>query len=194
MTTQIHVPFPDTEELLTVEYEPNLDPDKAGFPLLKLPFPEKDTLGYPTIHLYFREMKATGYRRYCGFVQLIERTETRKGAVRRELSVDVTPDFAEARIPYFSYGYPASLFDAPCRNLRHCDRLKWTAYTYLVEMPTRMNDFAIRYLAGLSWGYTEDPGGVTEVQELVFLKKERFEEHRAFLKSWMRRTQEGEKL
>ena len=160
---------------------------------MKLPFPEKDTLGYPTIHLYFREMKATGYRRYCGFVQLIERTETRKGAVRRELSVDVTPDFAEARIPYFSYGYPASLFDAPCRNLRDCDGLKWTAYTYLVEMPTRMNENTLRYLAGLSWGYTEDQSGVTEVQMLTLLKKEDWEAHHAFLKSWMQKEEEEER-
>ena len=185
MTTELKIPFFEQEETLTVDYKENRDPYEAGFHLLNLPFPIEDSIGYPVIHIRFRDMKASGYRRYCGFIQFIERTETRGDEVTRALSVDVTPEFAEARIPYFSYGYPASLFDAPCRNLRRCDRLKWTAFTYLVEMPTRMNGDQIRYLAGFSWGYTEDQSGPKEIQKLSLLPQESFAKHYEFLKAWM---------
>ena len=36
----------------------------------------------------------------------------------------------------FAYGYPAEIFDAPCCNLAGCRHLKWTAYTYLVDLPS----------------------------------------------------------
>ncbi len=187
MFTEIRVPFFGQEETLTVEYKENSDPREAGFHLLNLPFPIEDSVGYPVIHIRFRDMKTTGYGRYCGFIQFIERTETNNGVVSAALSLDVAPEFEEARIPYFSYGYPASLFDAPCRNLRGCERLQWTAYTYLVEMPTRMNGDRIGFLAGVSWGYTEDQNGPAGIRPLSLLDREDWAAHREFLDSWMAR-------
>ncbi len=181
MITEIKVQFTDTQETLTVEYKENTDPHKAGFDVLKLPFPIEDSLGYPVIHAFFRDMKATGYRRYCGFIQFIEREDTKNGVIHRDFSVDVTPDLEKACIPYFSYGFPASLFDAPCRNLRDSDSLTWTAYTYLVEMPTRMNDGQIKYLAGFSWGYTETKTGCKKIHTLELLSRENWEAHRRLL-------------
>ena len=32
----------------------------------------------------------------------------------------------------------------------------WRAYTYLVDIPTRINGNQLSYLAGFSWGYTEN--------------------------------------
>lgn len=184
MITEIKFPFFDTEETLTVEYKENKNPQEAGFHLLHLPFPVEDSIGYPVIHAFFRNMKATGYKRYCGFIQFIEREESKNGVVGREFSVDVTPDFAAAHIPYFSYGYPANLFDAPCRNLRDCDKVKWTAYTYLVQMPTRMNDHQVKFLTGFRWGYTETQRGPEHIQKFALLTQETWHEHSRFLSSW----------
>ena len=88
-----------------------------------------------------------GYKRYCGFIQFVQRVEHRNECENRtKLFLDVDDYFNQTRNPYFSYGYPASLFDAPCKNLGNCDRLTWTAFTYLVDMPTRMNHNELKYI------------------------------------------------
>lgn len=186
MFQEIPVNLYGSMETLTVEYKANADPREAGFHLLNLPFPIEDSIGYPVIHAFFADMKATGYKRYCGFIQFIERIEKRDGRIRKALSVDVAPEFRAGRNPFFSYGYPASLFDAPCRNLRDCDELGWTAFTYLVEMPTRINGNQIRHLAGFSWGYAEDRQGLIERQELKLLTPADWKEQYGFLEKWMK--------
>ena len=51
--------------------------------------------------------------------------------------------------PYFRMNgiYPAEIFDAPCCNLAGCRHLKWTAYTYLVDLPSRMNSNKLKFSA-----------------------------------------------
>ena len=80
-----------------------------------------------------------GTNGYCGFIQLIQRTEERGSREQQRLNLDVGEEFRAMGNPYFSYGYPASLFDTPCCNLGDCDRLVWRAFTYLVDPPSRMN-------------------------------------------------------
>lgn len=66
----------------------------------------------------------------------------------------------------FAYGYPAEFFDAPCWNLNNNAKFVWRAYTYLVDIPSRMNNNNLLLLAGFSWGYMENMKG--EVQLLTF--------------------------
>ena len=83
--------------------------------------------------------------------------------------------------PYFCVGYPAELFDAPCSNLRDNEKLIWTAYTYFVDPPSRMNDNQLTYLAGFSWGYVESTDGVEGILEFKVLSEADWEEHKKYI-------------
>lgn len=74
-------------------------------------------------------------------------------------------------------GYPAEIFDAPCCNLAGCKHLKWTAYTYLVDLPSRMNGNKLEFLAGYSWGYEEDENGPQRLLPLEVLTKNEWKRH-----------------
>jgi hypothetical protein len=182
MRVQIPIALRGSREVLTVHYGRNASASESGFDALDLPFPAELCIGYPAIHAYFEHMNATGYRRYCGFIQIVQRIERREGAPDRFGQFVDVDDYAN-RIgnPYFSYGYPASLYDAPCSNLGDSDALDWTAFTYLVDMPTRMNRYQLGFLAGFSWGYAEDKNGPGSLHDLKLLTNKQFERHRQFL-------------
>ena len=95
----------------------------------------------------------------------------------RELSIDVSDENLGKGNPYFAYGYPAEIFDAPCCNLAGCRHLKWTAYTYLVDLPSRMNGNKLKFLGGYSWGYEEDENGPQRLLPLEILTENDWEKH-----------------
>ena len=116
------------------------------------------------LHAHFGPLSLTGYERYCGWIQVICREDIRGGGEQARISyeLDVPEDLQAHGLPYFAIGYPPELFDAPCRNLRDSERLIWQAYPFLVDLPSRINGHRLGFLAGFSWGYTEDDrGGVS---------------------------------
>lgn len=170
MTYMIPFVFHSKKNRIAVDYSEIADAHEAGFHILNLPFASEACKGYPMIHAYFKDLNLKGYERYCGWIQIIRREEfhhisdTAPSNVLYEL--DVPEEILERDLPYFAYGYPPELFDAPCRNLRSCEKLIWRAYTYLVDIPTRINGNQLSYLAGFSWGYTEN--SLDEVSLLDF--------------------------
>ncbi len=60
-------------------------------------------------------------------------------------------------MPFLAVGYPASIYDAPCRNLNGARTLRWRADTFLTTVPLRSRVEPIRRLASFSWGYDELP-------------------------------------
>ena len=95
--------------------------------------------------------------------------------------LDVPDDLREKGMPYFTYGYPAELFDAPCRNLRNSKKLIWRAYTYLVDIPTRINGNRLSCLAGFSWGYTENILSEVTLLDFQLLDQKDWKMHRHYL-------------
>lgn len=180
------VPFTLRERkgAFTADYNVNSSVENSGFDALNLPFDSSRCLGYPTLHAYFDNMEMMGYRRYCAWIQLVERREFKSidGIEVKSLSIDVSDEMQKAGIPFFAYGYPAELYDAPCCNLGNSNRLLWTAYTYLVDIPSRMNHNKLSFLAGISWGYTEDTTGPVGIHELKRLSMDNWNEHYPFLK------------
>ena len=168
---QIPFTFYGQENLIEVIYKTNDNPAESGFDALKLPFNMNFCIGYPTIHAAVKPMKNTGYRRYCGWIQLVERAYFSMEGLdlpdEHELFIDTTE-----RGLYFAFGYPAELYDAPCYNLNGNVKGTWKAYTYLVDMPSRMNDDRVSFLAGFQWGYKESMANhklevsVLELEEL----------------------------
>lgn len=172
-----------TEEF-TVEYEKGKSAHKAGFDAVSgFDVNQINCINYPTMHGYFADMKLTGYRRYCGIIQLIERTEyyTDVNKNNVELTFDI-PDQERPFInPYFTYGYPAEIYDAPCSNLNGCDKLQWKAYTYIVDPSSRLSNFKLDFLGGYSWGYLEDKNGPLDILPFDVLNKEIFEQQIEYL-------------
>ncbi len=152
--------FHGKQNAVTVHYAPMSDAKTSGFHVLNLPFDPEACKGYPMVHACFEALNLMGYERYCGWIQFIRREEYSEvddeAPLRICYELDVPDDLQELGLPYFAFGYPPELFDAPCRNLRGSKKLVWTAYTYLVDIPSRINAYQLRYLAGFSWGYTEN--------------------------------------
>ena len=160
--------FHSKPNAISVEYGPMSDARSAGFQLLNLPFDPELCAGYPMLQASFDYLTLTGYERYCGWIQLIRREEYRaaEDAAPARILYELDVPDRQRGTPYFAVGYPPELFDAPCRNLRGCGRLVWRAFTYLVDVPSRMNGHRLGFLAGFSWGYTENIRG--EVSLLDF--------------------------
>jgi len=166
------------ENLLFVEYNEMQSPEEAGFGALNVPFDVTKCIGYPMVHAYFEDMNLKGYERYCGFIQIMrwEEINTVDGEERANVRYEL--DGPDTIRPYFCVGYPAELFDAPCNNLRDNEKLIWTAYTYLVDPPTRMNDNQLTFLAGFSWGYVESANGVEGILDFKVLSENDWNMHR----------------
>lgn len=176
--------FREREAAILVEYAPNTGIAASGFDLLPdLPFPAEKCLGYPTVHAKVDAQNLNGYRRYCGWIQLLRRIEVADGEQSETYQLDVTEDMRAIGLPYFAFGYPAQLYDAPCMNLQGSTSLHWTAYTYLVDIPTRMNGGQLSFLAGFTWGYTEDQTGVTGMLPFAALTQTDWERHLPYVKA-----------
>ena len=182
-----HIPFifHGQENLIEVIYEINDNPYKSGFDVLNLPFDYNICIGYPTLHASVKQMKNTGYRRYCGWIQLVEReyfsSEWLDLPDESEISIDT-----DGSGLYFAFGYPAELYDAPCFNLNNSVKGTWTAYTYLVDIPSRMNGHKLSFLAGFKWGYTESivkKSLEVHLLELIELDINEWNAHVPFMKS-----------
>lgn len=155
----IQIPFILNEEngLIEVRYEENKSAVESGFDIIKnLNFDVNMCIGYPTIHGYIKEFKATGYKRYCGWIQILKLEYLNSNAsVKPDKVIKVVDCCPSINTPFFAYGYPAEIYDAPCNNLEDSYRLKWEAHTYLVTTPSSVNDNTISFLAGFKWGYDE---------------------------------------
>ncbi len=176
---------------LEVCYETNRSLTASGFDLLAgCGFDVNLCLGYPTMRAYVRHYEGTGYYTASAWIQIITRREF--ASVEAETpaaivaSVDVNDTLGELGVPFFAMGYPAEIYDAPCNNLGDCGKLEWLADTFLVTMPSRINDNTIAPLAGFRWGYTEyDLNGKrhVEIHPLVVPEISQWQHHLPLLRS-----------
>lgn len=158
--------------ILEVCYKKNTDIYESGFDLLTgLGFDINMCLGYPTIHGYFKEFEGTGYNRVCAWIQVITQKyfSSPEHSIPCKVSstVDISDEMRKFKQPFFAYGYPAELYDAPCNNLGDYSKLEWVAESFLVSYPCASNNDTISYLLGFKWGYKEwDNDGERKVEIL----------------------------
>lgn len=156
--------------VLTVDYQANQSAAKSGFDLFAgIGFDVNACVGYPTMHARLDSHHGTGYAAACAWIQIVTRREyaSLEAAAPSAVvpSVDTHPTLAELGVPFFAFGFPPEIFDAPCNNLNGLAKLEWTADTFLVTLPSRANDYAITRVAGFRWGYIEyDLGGKRQVE------------------------------
>ena len=166
---------------ITVDYKAMENPEESGFGALNVPFDVNQCIGYPMIHAYFDDLNLQGYERYCGFIQIMRWEEYNTVDGKESVNVRYELDCVGTVSPYFCVGYPAELFDAPCNNLRGSEKLVWTAYTYLVDPPSRMNGNQLTFLAGFSWGYVENTHGIEGILDFKVLSEKDWEEHKKYI-------------
>lgn len=159
---KIEIPFTLNNKVGTVEvsYEENMSVNKSGFDLLKgLPFDVEMCKGYPTMKAYIKDYEGTGYYNSSAWIQIItdkyylSLTDNVPCKVLSE--VDINDNMRNLGVPFFAFGYPAEIYDAPCNNLGGYAKLEWIADTFLVTQPSRINEDTISYIAGFRWGYEE---------------------------------------
>lgn len=185
--TILRIPFENLNKNGTIEviYKPNAGPAASGFEILKDIAPDLDMcIGYPTMQAYVKDYPGSGYWRYCGWIQLISM------AFYSELSsehpddvyydVDVMPQMKQNGLPFFAYGYPAVIYDAPCNNFFNGAKLIWSAETYLIHMPSYVNNNTISYMAGFRWGYKESnsaDGKTIDMMPIELIDRASWEKH-----------------
>lgn len=145
---------------LKIEYKANQSAEESGFDLFAgLGFDAAICLGYPTMHAYVSSFEGTGYYTASAWIQIVTRREFSSVDATEPIyivpSVDTYPTLEELGVPFFAFGYPAEIFDAPCDNLNSLAKLEWIADTFLVTLPSRVNHYTISYVAGFRWGYSE---------------------------------------
>lgn len=146
--------------ILEVEYEANQSAAKSGFDLFAgNKFDVEMCVGYPTMRARVESYEGVGYATACAWIQIVIRREFASlEAVEPAAivpSVDTHPTLEELGVPFFAYGFPAEIFDAPCNNLNGLAKLEWIADTFLVTLPSRANEYTISRVVGFRWGYTE---------------------------------------
>jgi hypothetical protein len=158
----ITIPFELLQKsgVLTVCYEPNQSLAQSGFALFASDrFDPHICLGYPTMRAAIRSFEGAGYYTACAWIQIVTRREFASAEVAEPaavvVDVDTHPTLEELGVPFFAFGFPAEIFDAPCNNLGGLGRLEWTADTFLVTLPSRANNDSISPVAGFCWGYRE---------------------------------------
>ena len=157
MNQILRIPFVlrDIPNIIEVIYKANESAVESGFDALNLPFDANLCIGYPVVHAYVKDMSSTGYRRSCGWIQLVKREYYSSAALDYPDENETSVDTNDPACIYLAYGSPAEIYDAPCNNLNGNSRGKWTAFTYLVDIPSRMNGYKMIFLAGFQWGYEE---------------------------------------
>ena len=160
--TTLELPFEHLgrQGVIEVRYGPNTSSVRSGFDALgSLGFDPEMCLGYPTLRARVKRYGGSGYRTMLAWIQVITSSRYARlsdavpGQVTRDL--DASPLMLAQGVPFFAYGYPAELYDAPCNNLGEASRLDWLAHTFLVTFPSRLNGETIACLAAFSWGYSE---------------------------------------
>ena len=178
--TVLQVPYRHNEKscLLCAEYGVNTDPVTSGFEIVKNLIPDLNIcIGYPTMRAFVKEHEGYGFCRYSGFIQVI----TIEHAGGNAKMIDVTPAMQEAGLPFFAYGYPPEIYDAPVNNYGLGKEIKWFAKTFLVDMPSYVNNNTISFLAGFQWGYIDSEKG-TENIPIEIIERDSWTQETSFLK------------
>jgi len=158
----IQIPFSNFGKsgVVEVAYKENTSPVTSGFEIVKEIVPDLGIcIGYPTMQASVKEFTGFGFSRYCGWIQVVtmefysDANSENSDDIYYE--VDVTPTMKQYEIPFFAYGYPADIYDAPCNTYYDGAKLVWKAETFFVSMPSYLNNESISFLAGFQWGFTE---------------------------------------
>ena len=61
------------------------------------------------------------------------------------------------------------------------EKLDWRAYTYLIDLPSRMNENQLVFFAGFSWGCIEDKNGNVQLLDFKILSEDKWIEQQKYV-------------
>ncbi|MGL6173961.1 MAG: hypothetical protein ACRC1P_05075, partial [Cellulosilyticaceae bacterium] len=131
-TNTIHIPFESygKKGLIEVTYGENTSPILSGFEIVKDLVPDLSIcMGYPTMHAKFKEFEGHGFTKASAVVQIITmdiyNTVESTSPDKIIKIVNLSPTMQQNNVPFFAYGYPAEIYDAPCNNYTSSYKLVW---------------------------------------------------------------------
>lgn len=147
---------------LAIDHRVNDDIAESGFDMFnRAEFEPEAALGYPTMHAWVERFDGSGYRTATAFIQWIDaHRDDHQGRRIEDRELDVTNACRQGGLPFFAWGYPAALYDAPAQNMRGAISMRWQATTWFVTIPARWTNHQVQPLLGFQWGYQEDASGV----------------------------------
>jgi hypothetical protein len=105
-------------------------------------------VGFPTLRCEVRT-RSPGYWGVLGWIQWV--TQDHDDARGRVELVDRLPALLDRDVPYLSYGYAPTFFDAPAYN--SLPAVDWRASAWLCTLPLLSRREPVVPLVGLRWGY-----------------------------------------
>lgn len=141
------------EGTVEVVYRRNESAFESGFDLFEsLGFDSIQCLSYPTITAVIKDSDGNGYYTSSGWIQVLSNELYNEKEVQPKMEpieVDVNPIFEKLGIPFFTLGYPSTLYYASCDNLKGHAKSIWRAQAFMVTHPSRINSETIEYVLGL---------------------------------------------
>lgn len=156
------IPFVQAGEegVLTVVFGEVTHPDLVGFEVVKGEgFDSASSVGFPFMRATVSDFPTKGFRTLNAFIQTTQSKfyegvdDMMPGLM--EKAVDVPPFFRERNLPFYSYGFPATIFSARHTDIRTFAKLNREINTFLVTFPNPGNGDAVECLAAFSWGFVE---------------------------------------
>jgi hypothetical protein len=160
------------EGLVTVTYGRNHDPERWGYGLLGLDWPQSLAKGLPVLRAVV-SYAGEGYAAAMGWVQVVrihvrETSEAMVAGVEKAPSgdhawVDGAPQLRDLGVPFVAYGVLPTLFDAPASTESD---VRFVADSFLTVAPDAVMSRVSRPYVGLRWGY-ETVKGTPELLPLT---------------------------
>jgi|GEM_PF-1640361 len=148
------------EGTLTVVFGEITHPDLVGFEVVKGEgFDAQASVGFPFMRATVTDFPTKGFRTLNAFIQTTQSKfydavdDMMPGL--NEKAIDIGPFFRDKGVPFYAFGFPASIFSARHTDIRNFAKLNREINTFLVTFPNPGNDDAIECLAAFSWGFVE---------------------------------------
>ncbi len=134
---------------MRVFYDTTRSPAESGFSALAGWAGERGAgVGFPRIRCELTSRRP-GYWAVLGWIQWV--TQEYPAGRRAVRLVDRLPSLLDRDLPFHSYGYAPTFFDAPAYN--SLPAVDWRASLWLCTVPLLGRDEAVAPLWGARWGY-----------------------------------------
>jgi hypothetical protein len=152
------------EGSVAVEYGPNEDPERWGYGILTLPWPQQLAVGLPVIQatVFY---PGEGYSAVMGWIQVVRihvshSSESlvsggEKAPPGDHTWVDGPPHLQGLGVPFVSFGSRPTLFDAPASTESD---VRFVADSFLTASPDSLISRQSGPCFGLRWGYSTQAG------------------------------------
>jgi hypothetical protein len=165
------------EGAVSVSYVANEDPERWGYGLLDLSWPSSLALGLPVLEARVSS-SLEGYAAVMAWIQVVRIhvsdvstslvANGEKAPPGDHSWVDGPPHLRGLGIPFVSFGYCPTLFDAPASTESD---IRFVADSFLTASPDALISRRSEACAGVRWGYSTEKGQTPELRPITQLNE-----------------------